>query len=556
MLAEWRPAPEPSATQALVRAGLAPRLARLLALRGVADEKSASAFLTPSVDQLHDPFRLAGMAAAVTRLVAAQQCGEAVAVVGDYDVDGVTATALLLTVLRACGLEAHPVLPHRLVEGYGFQPRHVERAQELGARLIVTVDCGTSSAAAIAHAGQAGIDVVVTDHHLPSEGLPAGATVVNPRQSGCDYPFPDLAGVGLALKLAQAVASRLGKELPVAALLRIACLGTIADVVPLRGENRVIAAVGLDELGRTRSVGLQALLRRAGLRPPFTAADVGYRIGPRLNAAGRLASPQSALDLLLARDAARAEELAEELETCNRARQDEEALVLAEARAMARALPELPGLLMLWSASWHRGVVGIAAGRLARELHRPTVLLAVDGEQATGSGRSVPRVDLHGFLTPFRARFVRFGGHAQAVGMTVGTADLEAVRAELVSAAAAWGPEQLRPRLDYELEIGGREIGADLCRELSRLEPFGQSNPQPLLRVGPLQLRSTPRSFGRNHLSGVARHDDGSEVRFVGWGWQERADLLAARFESLATLDIDSYTGQPTLRLVDARPLS
>lgn len=521
----------------------------------MADAAQARAFLQPSREQLHDPALLCGVPEAVDRLLAARERAEAVAVVGDYDVDGVSATALLLAVLRSCGITSHAVLPHRLREGYGFQPLHAERAAELGCGLIVTVDCGVAALEAVARARVLGLDVIITDHHLPGEALPEGAVLINPRQADCAYPFPDLAGVGLALKLALALSARAGRPAPVDALLRMACLGTIADVVPLLGENRVIAALGLAALADTRSVGLKALIATAGLKPPFSAADVGFRIGPRLNAAGRLASPEEALELLLTRDPARAGVLAGELERHNRARQEEEMQVLEEARQLAALRAPQPAIVVAWSEAWHRGVLGIAAGRLARELARPTILLAPAGGSASGSGRSIPGIDLHAFLGAFRLRCERFGGHAQAIGLSVATAELEGLRRDLEEAAsAAWPRSLLVPRLEYELEVAPAEVADGLLAELAQLEPHGQSNPQPLLRIGPLRLAGEPRRFGRGHLSAPAAGDDGGLVQLLGWRWQEREAALAGRFEVLAHLERDDFSRQPVLRLVDARP--
>jgi single-stranded-DNA-specific exonuclease len=555
-MTEWSLAPVPEVAAQLSTQGLPAFFPALLARRGVSDPQAVQRFLVPDAGQLHDPRLLAGLPEAVERLMAAREAGETVAVVGDYDVDGVSATALLIGVLRACGLTAEPILPHRLLEGYGFQPVHVERAQELGVTVIVTVDCGTSSMAAVESATGAGIDVVITDHHLPGDQLPAGALVVNPRQEDCSYPFPDLAGVGLALKLAQAFAERCGRELPLHQLLRIACLGTIADMVPLIDENRVIAALGLEALSRTRSIGLRALMRKAGVKPPLTAADIGYRLGPRINAAGRLASPDGALELLLATDEARAQELASQLDDSNRERQREEARVVEEARALVAERSPLPPIVVAWSEGWHRGVVGIAAGRLARELCRPTVLLSLEGDAATGSGRSVPGIHLHGFLDAWRDQYERFGGHAQAIGMTLARDRLEPLRAGWEAAAASWPAALLTRRYEFELELAPREVTPLLLRELRRLEPHGQGNPQPLLRIGPLRLEGSPRLFGNGHLSAMTLGDDGGSLRLLGWGWQERAEELAGRFEVLGFLERDDYRGgAPVLRLVDLHEL-
>jgi single-stranded-DNA-specific exonuclease len=551
----------PESAADLEAAGVAPWLAALLARRGVADAEGAERFLHPSLDQLHDPFLLAGMEESVARLLAARDRGETVAIVGDYDVDGISSTALLVAVLTACGIAAKPILPHRLREGYGFQPVHAERARDLGCALIVTADCGSSAVEAVERAQALAIDVIVTDHHLPGCDLPAGALHINPHQACCTYPFRELAAVGLAFKLSLALAARSGKPLDPAPLLRIACLGTIADLVPLQGENRVIAALGLTALAGTRSLGLKALIQQSGMKPPFTASDIGFRIGPRINAAGRLHDPERALELLLSRDAVRSAALALELDGWNRERQAAEARVVEEAskifaeRGARTADGELPPILVAWSEGWHKGVVGVAAGRVAKDLHRPVVLLGVEGETATGSGRSVPGLELHGFLTAWKARMVKFGGHAQAIGLTVETGALESLRAEWEAAGSQWPAELLARRVEYELHLPPREVTSALVAQLAALEPYGQGNPRPLLRTGALRIEGEPRNFGSGHLSARARGEDGSRVELVGWKWQERVRDLRGSFEVLASVEHDAYRGGPVLRLVDSRPL-
>ena len=557
--AAWVAAPTPPGLDALVAAGHSSRFAALLARRGVIDGQGAERFLSPSIDDLHSPLLLSGMSEAVDRLVAAREGKEKIAIVGDYDVDGVTATAQLLAVFSACGMDARAILPHRMRDGYGFQPCHVERAREAGCCLIVTADCGSSSLPAIEAATRAGLSVIVTDHHLPGGPLPPGTIQINPRQEGCGYPFPDLAAAGIALKLSLALGERLGRTLPLDSLLRISCLGTIADLVPLRGENRVIAALGLKALESSRSVGLKALIRQAGMKTPYSASDIGFRIGPRLNAAGRLAEADPALEILMSRDEARATELASQLDGWNRERQAEEARVVEQAEAQAEErverLGRTPAIFTLWSPEWHRGVVGIAAGRIARIWNRPTLLLAVEGETATGSGRSVPGIALHGFLSPWKDRLLRFGGHAQALGLSAGLDGLPGLRDEWEEAAAgAFSPELLEPSHSYELEVSAKEIDLGWFRELSRLAPFGQGNPQPVVRVGPLELAAPPRLFGAENLSARARGADGGHLNLVGWGWREKAERLGGRFEVLGTLDLDRFLGEPVMRLIDARP--
>ncbi|MFL6193105.1 MAG: single-stranded-DNA-specific exonuclease RecJ [Thermoanaerobaculia bacterium] len=552
---EWLAAPVPEAAAGLEQAGIPPWLAVLLARRGVTDSGGADRFLRPSLDQLHDPYRLAGMEQSVLRLIQARDRKEMVAIVGDYDVDGISATALLMAVFAACGIEAKPILPHRLKEGYGFQPVHVERARGMGCGLIVTADCGSSSEEAVLAALAAGIGVIITDHHLPGCEMPEGVLHINPRQAGCSYPFRDLAAAGLALKLSLALAERCGKTLDPAPLLRVACLGTIADLVPLHGENRVIAALGLTALEGARSQGLLALIEKSGMKPPFTAADIGFRIGPRINAAGRLQDPNQALDLLMSRDARKAAALASELDVLNRERQTAETRVVDDARREFLGRSPLPPILVAWSERWHKGVVGVAAGRLAKDFNRPTVLLAVEGETATGSGRSVDGIELHGFLSPWKERMVRFGGHAAAIGLTAETGRLEELRRDWEAAGAAWPEELLARRIEYELDLAPRDVSAGLLAQLATLEPFGQGNPRPLIRTGPLKIDGEPRMFGNGHLSARARGEDGSAVELLGWRWVDRAGSLRGRFEVLACVENDSYRGGPVLRLVDSRPV-
>jgi single-stranded-DNA-specific exonuclease len=476
-----------------------------------------------------------------------------VAIVGDYDVDGISATALLTAVFGAAGMEIEPILPQRLSEGYGFQPVHAERALATGCSLLLTADCGSTSDAAVASARQAGLDVVITDHHLIDGAGPNGAVVINPRRPGNRYPFAELCAAGIALQLARALQDRLGLGLDPRRLARIACLGTICDLVPLLGENRVIASLGLGALADTPSPGLQALFEAAGVRRPVTASDVGFRIGPRLNAAGRMASPEPALELLLTRDRLRARELAGELEELNKRRRATEDRAVEGARREISARPELPGIVVAWHEEWHRGVLGIAAGRLAKDLHRPTLLLQVEGDRATGSGRSISGIHLFDTLAPWRDQLERFGGHAQAIGLTARTADLPRLRAAWEQAATGFDPELLVPRQRYEESFAPHELTEDLLARIERLAPFGVGNPRPVLRVGPLRLQAPPRAFGANHLGLVAAGAKGSRVDLVAWGWGEREHPFDSEFEVVGRLELDTYLRRPVLRVADAR---
>ncbi len=550
----WVATPAPPEAATLHRPGWPPWLAPTLARRGVRTAEEADAFLEPSLDQLHDPLGLPQMKEAVDLLAGLARGSGRVAIVGDYDVDGVSASALLAAVFRACGLEVETILPHRIEDGYGFRPVQVERALAARCAAVVTADCGSTSHDAVAKAIEAGLGVIVTDHHVPGDDLPSGALHVNPKRAGSTYPFRDLCGAGIAFKLATALAARMERPVEPIKLLRVACLGTIADIVPLRGENRVIAALGLAGLGTTRSPGLLALSGVSGVRAPLQASDVGYRLGPRINAAGRMGSPEPALELLLTRDPVRAEQLALDLDRMNRERQLAELAVVDRAREAVQEREELPPILVAWSADWHRGVVGIAAGRLAKEFHRPTILLSVDGGTATGSGRSVPGIDLHGFVKGWADELERFGGHSQAIGLTVGADRLAGLVGRWEeSARAAWDARLLVPRYEYDAQLTADQVGHPLLDALARLEPCGAGNPKPLFRLGPVELDRPPRHFGEGHVSMRVRDRSGEAFDVVAWRWAERIAGLPSSFEVLGRFELDSYTGQPVLRLVDAR---
>jgi len=553
MSPRWVAATVPPAAAALTAAVGDSRLGRLLALRGVTDAAQAAAFLAPGRDQLHPPQLLLGLPEAAGRLAEACRSGECVAVLGDYDVDGVSATALLAAVLRRGGARVETFLGRRHEEGYGLHAVHARRARERGAAVLVAVDCGTNSHAAASAARSLGLDLVIVDHHLLEDGVPEHAILVNPRQPGDRYPFPELAAVGLALKVALALLEALALPVPWDALLRIACLGTIADVAPLLGENRVIAALGLRALADTPSPGLRALFEEAGLRPPLRADDVAFRLAPRLNAAGRLGPADPALELLLEREPGAARALAGRLGRLNRERQLLESRILAQAREQIGESGSAH-LGVAWSPDWNRGVVGIAAARLVRELGHPVVLLAVEQEHATGSGRSVPGIHLHDFLKPWTGRLVRFGGHAQAVGLTAEARGLEALAREWREAASAWDPAVLEPVLRYDLELAPAEVDESLLGQIERLEPFGAGNPEPLLRIGPLEPAGGVRRFGSGHgsrpLSGPGRS---VPIEAYGWSWGDRLAVLAGRIEALACLERDRWRGGARLRLVDLR---
>lgn len=534
-----------------------PLLAKLLAARGVRSHADAQAFLSPRDQSLHDPLLLPGVDQAVERIQKAIRNREIITIVGDYDVDGVSSAAILSAVFRALGARVNVLIPDRLREGYGLQVEHVRQASEEGASLIVTCDCGSAAIEAVTSALDEGLDVVVTDHHQPGNPLPAGVVEVNPHRRLGSYPYQDLCGAGISLKVSMALAEACGRDVGLDSLLRVACLGTISDMVPLTGENRTIAALGLEALPKSPSPGLQALMRCAHLRPPLGSSDVAMRVGPRLNAAGRLASAELALSLLLTRDRKQAEELAEELERLNRERQAKEAAVVTEARELVAREAVAPPIIVLWGRDWHPGVVGIAAARLAQQFHRPTLLFAVRDGVARGSGRSVEGVDLFAFLSTWDEVLTRFGGHRSAVGLSVPENRLASLRTAWLEAASGWPVDTFERRLTYELQLASAsEVDRGLLETISSLEPFGAANPQPLIRLGPLRLVREPRVFGRGHVEGVAESpgQSTSHLRLIGWRWATRRADLEGVFEAIGYVELDRYHDEPCFRLVDVHP--
>ena len=493
----------PDPASALAReAGLPPLVARLLAARGVTSAAEADRFFHPDESQLHDPLRMRGIGEAAEVLLRAARAGRRIVVFGDYDVDGVTAVAQLKAALSRVGGSPVSFLPHRLKDGYGLRPETVARVvRELLPSVIVTVDCGITAIEGVACAREQGVEVVVTDHHLVSDELPAGAVVVNPRQPGCSYPDKELSGAGIAFKLSEAIARRAGVGLSRDALLRAACLGTIADIVPLRGENRVIAALGLAALARPRAPGLAALLEACGVgagEAP-TSEQVAFRIAPRLNAAGRLDTADLALAIFEERNPARGSEIARELCMHNGERQSIERRVFAEARERVSKYfdPERDSLIVEADPSWHRGVLGIAAARLSREYNRPVLLFALEGERACGSGRSVPGVPLHDTLMEIRHLFREFGGHDQAVGGTLSVALFQAFREEALSLFGSRIPRERLVRRDAtEGDLPLEQISPAILSHLERFEPHGAGNPRPLFSCAGVRAAEAFRPLG------------------------------------------------------------
>ena len=547
------------------RLGLSATLARLLCLRGITDPADAERFLSPSLDHLRDPFLLADMAPAVDRLLAAIQGRERIAIHGDYDVDGITATVILRRALEALGADVIHFLPDRIRDGYGLQPSAIERLHAEGARLVVSVDCGIRGFDAADRARDLGLDLIVTDHHEPESHLPRALAVIDPKRPDCPYPEKELAGVGVTLKLVQALCARTGHSAWLPAFVKMAAIGTLGDVVPLVGENRTIAKIGLGLLSRgPHKVGLRALLDVAGLAGrTIDSYHVGFLLAPRINAAGRMSTPDLAARLLLATDEAFAQEahdLAVALDEENQRRQHEEQEIVAAARHQVDSDPDIGSHAVLVVAGdlWHRGVIGIVASKLVEAYCRPAIVLSIEGGVAHGSCRSVPGFDMLGALERTAPLLLRFGGHRLAAGLSLDAAQITPFRRAVnLWADQVLGPDDLRPRLRVDGLLGLHEIDSRLFAELSRLEPYGPGNPRPVFVARGVEIVDGPRRVKERHLKlGVRQH--GRLVRAMAWRAAEREAFYTANRGGLDlafSLTQNTYRGETTIELTvaDAR---
>jgi single-stranded-DNA-specific exonuclease len=535
-----QPCADPQVAALAGQLGIRPVLARLLCLRGLTQPEEAERFLKPSLDHLHPPGRLADLDVAVARIEAALARGELVAIHGDYDVDGITSTVMLRRALELLGGRVAHFIPERLRDGYGLQAPAVERLAGEGVRLLISVYCGIRSQEAAARARALGLDVIITDHHEPEATLPAALAVINPKRHDCTYPDKNLAGVGVAFKLVQALCTRADRTRWLPSFVKIAAIGTLADVVPLVGENRIIAKIGLARLSAgPNTVGLRTLLEASRLsRREIDSYHVAFMLAPRINAAGRMSTPDIAARLLLLADEASAEEarqLAARLTEENERRQQEEQAILEEARKQIERDPDIGAhnVLVVAGDGWHRGVIGIVASKLVDAFNKPAVVLSVDGATAHGSCRSIPAFDMLGALDGCADLFDRYGGHRQAAGLTLDTARVATLRQRLCAHAnAALSPDDLRPRLSLDASLPFPDITPDLVEALTELAPFGMGNPRPVFDAPAVEIVSGPTVIKERHLSMTMRQQ-GRMFRAIAWRGAERLPLLRDRRQGL-----------------------
>lgn len=536
--------------------GISPIVAQILINRGIHTIEQGRDFLGSELDQLHPPLMFKDMGRAVTRILKAVQAGERILIYGDYDTDGITAAALLVKVLRSLGAVVDCFVPNRMVEGYGLHLDVLKKAHAQGTTLVITVDCGISDLAEISWAKENNVDLIVTDHHEPPDDIPPAFAVLNAKCPESGYPFKELAGVGVALKLGQALLDAAGRDsMAWREYLDLACLGTIADIVPIQGENRILVKHGLPALADASCPGIQALIEVSGVKKKnIGTREVGFALAPRLNAAGRTGAPELALELLLTENYDEALELAGRLNKANQERQRIESAVLEEAIVMLESDPgkRESSVLALASENWHPGVIGIVASRLTDRYYRPSLLISVEGEEGRGSARSVPGFNIHKALAHCREHLLDYGGHALAAGFTIKCSGIENFFSQIEAYARQAAPgERMRPQLEIDGFIEIDQVSEALVGEINLLRPFGHANPDPLLGCRKAQLVES-RGVGKSSAHLKMRLRGGSAfIDGIGFNLGAYADVLAAgeAVDLAFTPDINEYNGRRSVQL-------
>lgn len=552
----WRiKSPKVSSQELMESLKIGPILAQILASRGIS-KKSAEDFLNPSLSNLTPPDNLPDMEKATKRIAEALGKNETIMVHGDYDVDGLTSVALLVRNLNRLGAEkVVPYIPSRFIEGYGLSKKAIENAKRQGVSLFITVDCGVTALEEALVAREKGIDLIITDHHEPPKEIPQAVAVVNPKR--LERPN-ELAGVGVTFKLLQGLYERLGLDpKPLLWDLDLVALGTIADQVPLLGENRILASFGLKALEKTLKVGLKALKRIAGVGEKITVYDILFVLGPRLNAAGRLSHAKKALRLLLTKEAKEAVNFAQDLDNENRERQKIEEEILEEAKEMAKRERD-DYVFVLSKDGWHEGVIGIVASKIVEEFYRPTFLIALNGEYGKGSGRSIPNFDLFHALEATEDYLETYGGHKMAAGLKIKRDKLEAFREAMnIYGKKMLSQEDLKPLLNIDAKVLLGDLSDDILGELNKLVPFGVGNPTPLFLVEDVSIVGNTRTVGNGHLRFILKDETGhaSAIFFGGGEYLSKFESGKTRIDAVFQLKEDTYAKRMAfdLNIIDFR---
>ena len=535
---------------------VSPIIAALLIARGYDTPEKAEKFLNPSFADLHEPYLLKDMEKAVRRILQAVERQEKILVWGDYDVDGTTGTVVVRKALELIGAKSGFHIPHRFTEGYGVNIPMLEKAKERGYSLIISVDCGIRSFEPIRWAKENGMDFIATDHHLPDEahGLPDAFAVVNPNQKDCPYPDKNLAGVGVAFKLAHALLRATNQEKLVRGFLKVVAIGTIADVMNLTGENRAIVSLGLKDLPRAVNYGLKALMEVADCTNEMTSYDIGFRIAPRINAAGRMDAARTVVDLFETTDFDEARKLAETLNIRNRERQQIQQKITELAILETQNLADKK-FVVVAGENWHRGVIGLAASKIADRLYRPTIVLSIEDGYAHGSARSIQNYHLLNGLDSCAALFEQYGGHAAAAGMKIKRENIQSLQEQLnAHAVANLKEEDLIPEIKIDAAIQSKTLNLDLVQELKKFEPYGAGNPKPKFVTKDLILTHDPFVMKEKHLKLKLADADGKTFEAVWWDGVERSKGQTlkpkTRIELAYTPEANTWNGNTRLQLV------
>lgn len=542
--------------QLIASLGISPVIAKILFNRGVRTFQDAKRFFRPSWSDLYDPFLMLNMDKAVDRIQQAVLKKEKIFIYGDYDVDGITSVSLVYLFLKKLGTDVLYYIPDRLREGYGLSSAGVEQAVRYGASLMITVDCGITGADEVAHARNLGIDVIISDHHERGKDLPDAVAILDPKQPECGYPFKELAGVGVAFKLVQAVSGKMGlSEADYQEYIDLVALGSSADIVPLIDENRILVKLGLDKINRLDRLGVSALAETSGLTgKPIGTGQIVFMLAPRINAVGRLGNAERAVQLLITESESEAKKVAGILESENRSRKsiDEETFLEAKTLIDSKCDLENERAIVLAQSGWHSGVIGIVASRIVEQYYRPTVMIAIEGDIGKGSARSIPHFDIHSALKKCDEHLIGFGGHRYAAGMMIRVDKIEAFCDAFQQIARdILGKEELVQQINVDSEIHLTEITDSFVRIVNQFAPFGPQNMRPVFLSRNLQVVGSPKVVGKNHLKFKVRQ--GGEV-FDAIGFdlgklQYRLSPGDDRLDMVYVIEENQWNGQTKIQL-------
>ena len=531
--------------------GINELLARILVNKNITNKNDMSIFMNPTRKDFHDPFLMPDMEIAINRLLKAIENNQKIIIYGDYDADGITSTTVLKLFLEERGMDVSTYIPNRLNEGYGLNKGAIKKIYDDGFRLMVTVDCGISGIEEVEYANSLGIEMIITDHHEPAESLPNAIAVVDAKRKDNEYPFNQLAGVGVVFKVIQALSMRLGlDEKEYLKYLDIVCIGTISDIVPLVDENRVIAKLGLKLVAQTRNIGLRALIEIIGFKN-IDSSSVSFGIAPRINACGRMGNEKLALDLFLCKDKDEVTKLAVKLNEYNIERQSIEKQMYDEAAEIIDENEKDKACIIVGKEGWHHGIIGIVSSKITEMYFKPSILICFDGNEGKGSGRSIPGFDLHEALMNCKQYLKKFGGHAMAVGVTVDKSEFGKFKSELEEYAKSCNVDKIVPIINVDSELSLKDINVESVKSLSLLEPYGEANKMPLFLFRNLKINSIRSLSEGKHLK-LSLKDENFMVDAIGFNMGELSEkyLLDDRVDIVGSLDINSYGGNESVQIV------